>query len=404
MPLSQKLITSKPSEKFKTPNNFFMNKFFLSALITVSFLVVSCSQAGDPVARKKAELQKLKDNQADLTQKIQKAEDELAKVDTSFSKKEKTKLVAVQAATPGNFTHFIDLQGKIDALNIAYVTPRNGVGGQVKAIYVKTGDQVKKGQLLLKLDDALLLQQLAQAKQQLAFAQNLYERKNLWADKIGTEVELITAKNQVDMAQRQVDLVNQQIDQTKVYADISGVADQVNIRLGEFFNGNNQIRIVNTNNLKAVAQVPENYLSRVTVGSTVKVVIPELNNKTILTKVSVTGKLIDPNNRGFYIEAKVPYEKDFYPNQIALVRIQDYEAKNAITIPINTLQNDEKGKYVMTAEKDGDRLIARKKPIVIGQTYGDKVEVKSGIQVGDSIVTDGFQGLYDGQPLTTQAL
>ena len=382
-----------------------MNKIFLSALITVSLLVVSCSQTGDPIAQKKAALQKLKDNQSDLTKKIEQAEDELSKLDTSFAKKEKTKLVAVQAATPGNFTHFIDLQGKIDALNIAYVTPRNGVGGQVKAIYVKTGDQVKKGQLLLKLDDALLLQQLAQARQQLSYAQNLYERrKNLWADKIGTEVELITAKNQVDMAQRQVDLVNQQIDQTKVFADISGVADQVNIRLGEFFNGNNQIRIVNTNNLKAVAQVPENYLSRVTVGSTVKVVIPELNNKTILTKVSVTGKLIDPNNRGFYIEAKVPYEKDFYPNQIALVRIQDYEAKNAITIPINTLQNDEKGKYVMTAEKDGSRLIARKKPIVIGQTYGDKVEVKSGIQAGDSIVTDGFQGLYDGQPLTTQAL
>jgi RND family efflux transporter MFP subunit len=382
-----------------------MNRIFLSALITVSLLVASCSQSGDPIARKKAELQKLKDQQSDLSKKILAAENELSKLDTSFGKKEKTKLVAVQAAAPGNFTHFIDLQGKIDALNIAYVTPRNGVGGQVKAIYVKTGDHVKKGQLLLKLDDALLLQQLAQAKQQLSYAQNLYERrKNLWADKIGTEVELITAKNQVDMAQHQVDLVNQQIDQTKVLADINGVADQVNIRLGEFFNGNNQIRIVNTDNLKAVAQVPENYLGNVTVGSAVKVVIPELNNKTILTKVSVTGKLIDPNNRGFYIEAKVPYEKDFYPNQVALVRIEDYSVKNAITIPINTLQNDEKGKYVMIAAKNGDHLIARKKPIVIGKTYGDKVEVRSGLEPGDSVVTDGFQGLYDGQPLTTESL
>ncbi|HVU83611.1 MAG TPA: biotin/lipoyl-binding protein, partial [Puia sp.] len=223
-----------------------MNKIFLSVLATASLLVVSCSQTGDPIAKKKAELQKLKDSQLDISNQIRKVEEELSKLDTSFAKKEKTKLVAIQVAAPGNFTHFIDLQGKVDALNIAYVTPRNGVGGQVKAIYVKTGDQVKKGQLLLKLDDALLLQQLAQAKQQLSFAQNLYERrKNLWADKIGTEVELITAKNQVDMAQRQVDLVDQQIDQTKVYADISGVADQVNIRLGEFFNGNNQIRIVN---------------------------------------------------------------------------------------------------------------------------------------------------------------
>ena len=139
-------------------------------------------------------------------------------------------------------------------------------------------------------------------------------------------------------------------------------------------------------------------------GSNVKVVIPELNNKTIWTKVSVTGKLIDPNNRGFYIEAKIPYEKDFYPNQIALVRIQDYSVQNALTIPVNTLQNDEKGKYVMIAEKEGDRLVARKKQVSIGQMYEDKMEIKSGIQAGDRIVTDGYQGLYDGQPITTQSL
>jgi RND family efflux transporter MFP subunit len=383
-----------------------MNKIFLSAVLTGTLLIASCGQAVDPVAQKKAELQKLKDAQSDLSKKIQTAEDELAKLDTSSSaKKEKAKLVAVQAVAPISFTHYIDLQGKIDALNIAYVTPRNGTGGQVKAIYVKKGDRVNKGQLLLKLDDALLQQQLLQAKQQLSFAQNLYERrKNLWADKIGTEVELVTAKNQVDQAQRQVDIVNQQIDLTRVYADISGIADDVNIRLGEFFNGNNQIKIVNTSDLKAVAQVPENYLSKVNVGSNVKVIIPELNNKVIQTKVSVAGNLIDPTTRSYYIEAKLPYERGFYPNQLALVRIQDYMAKDALTIPVNTLQNDDKGKYVMVAEKSGNRLVARKKPVTVGQVYEDKIEIKSGISKGDSIVTDGFQGLYDGQPITTQVL
>ena len=213
---------------------------------------------------------------------------------SSSAKKEKTKLVAFQPVAPAPFTHYIELQGKIDALNIAFVTPRNGTGGQVKEIYVKKGDVVKKGQLLLKLDDALLKQQLATAKQQLGFAEDLYNRrKNLWAQQIGSEVELVTAKNQVDQAQRQVDFVNKQIELTNVYADISGVADDVNIRLGEFFTGNNQIRIVNTTELKAVAQVPENYLGQVKVGSNVKVVIPELNNKTIDTKISVTGKTID---------------------------------------------------------------------------------------------------------------
>jgi membrane fusion protein, multidrug efflux system len=382
-----------------------MNRNYFSALLTGTLLIISCGQAVDPVAKQKAELQKLKDQQAGLVAKIQKAEEALSKVDSSFAKKEKTKLVAFQAVTPGGFTHFIELQGKIDALNIAFVTPRNGTGGQVTAIYVKKGDMVKKGQLLLKLDDALLRQQMGTYKQQLGFAEDLYNRrKNLWSQQIGSEVELVTAKNQVDQAQKQVDFVNKQIELTNVYADISGVADDVNIRLGEFFSGNNQIRIVNTRDLKAVAQVPENYLGQVKVGSNVKVVIPELNNKTIDTRISVTGKTIDVSNRGFYIEAKLPFESDFYPNQVALIKIQDYTVPNALTIPVNSLQNDEKGKYVMVAVKDGSRLVARKKPITIGKMYGDRIEVLSGIKPGDNIITEGYQGLYDEQPITTQAL
>lgn len=381
-----------------------MNKVLFSTLLTGTFLFMSCSQGGDPVAKQKAELQKMKDQQAALVAKIQKAEEALAKVDSSFAPKEKTKLIAFQPVVPENFTHFIELQGKIDALNIAFVTPRNGTGGQVKEIYVKKGEMVRKGQLLLKLDDALLKQQLGTARQQLGFAEDLYNRrKNLWAQQIGSEVELVTSKNQVDQAQKQVDFVNKQIELTNVYADISGVADDVNIRLGEFFSGNNQIRIVNTTELKAVAQVPENYLGQVKVGSNVKVVIPELKNKTIDTKISVTGKIIDPSNRGFYVESKLPFEKDLYPNQVALIKIQDYTASNAITIPVNSLQTDDKGKYVMVVVKTGDRLVARKKPIKIGMMYGDKVEVLSGIQAGDNIITEGYQGIYDEQPITTQA-
>jgi membrane fusion protein, multidrug efflux system len=386
------------------PNNSIMNKILLPALLTGTLFILSCGQGGDPVAKQKAELQKLKDQQVDLNAKIQKAEEALGKVDSSSAKKEKTKLVAFQPLAPAAFTHFIELQGKIDALNIALVTPRNGTGGQVKEIYVKKGDMVKKGQLLLKLDDVVLQQQLSTAKQQMAFAKNLYDRrKNLWAQQIGSEVELVTAKNQVDQAQMSIDLINRQIDQTRVYADISGVADVVNIRLGELFTGNNQLQIVNTTELKAVAQVPENYLGQVKVGSNVKIVIPELNNKTIDTKISVTGKTIDPSTRSFYIETKLPNDKQFYPNQIALIKIQDYTTSRALTIPVNSLQNDDKGKYVMIAVNDGNRLIARKKSINIGMMYGDKVEVLSGLQAGDNIITEGYQGLYDEQPITTSA-
>ena len=224
----------------------------------------------------------------------------------------------------------------------------------------------------------------------------------MWKQNIGTEVDVINAKNNVNQQQRQIDITKEQIKLTSVYADIDGVANTVNIRIGEIFSGINQITIVNTQNLKAVAQVPEYYLSKVKVGTDVKVTLPELNNKTLNVKVTVAGKLIDANTRSFYIEAKIPYDKDFHPNQIALVKILDYNVASALTVPVSTVQNDLTGKYVLVAEKDKDRLVARKKTVQIGQLYNDKIEIKSGLQAGDVIITEGVQGLYDGQPITTQ--
>lgn len=354
------------------------------------------------IAEKKAQLDKMKEDQKVLSDKIVALEEEIITLDPS-QKKENAKLVAIAPLETGSFTHYIDLQGRIDATNIAYVAPR-GQGGLVKAIYVKQGDYVKKGQLLLKLDDAMAQKQIDQLNSQLAYAKDILKRQqNLWDQHIGTEVQLLSAKNNVESIDKQIATAKEQSSFSNVYAELSGVAETVNVKVGEFFQGGPQMRIVNTNDLKIVAQVPENYLDRVGVGSKVLVNFPDLGNKIITTKVSVAGKLIDPNSRSFYIEAKMPADKSLRPNQIALVKIQDYTAKDVITIPVNTMQNDDKGKFVMVAVKESDKWIARKKPVEIGQLYGDKVEVKSGLKAGEQIITDGFQGLYEGQPLTTNA-
>ena len=357
----------------------------------------SPKQDDNSLAGKKQKLERLKQEQTRL-------EDEIAKMDTSTVKKEKTRLVALDSVRPRDFTHYIDLQGRIDAENIAYVTPR-GAGGQVKGLFVKKGNEVKKGQLLIKLDDALIKRQIEQLQPQLDNAKTLYQRqKNLWDQQIGTEVQLLNYKTQLESMEKQMAYLNEQLSFTNVYAEMGGIAEDVTIRAGEFFSGNPQaggfIRLVNTSSLKAIAQVPESYLGRVKVGSNVEVVFPELNNKTINTKISTSGKLIDANTRSFWVEAKIPEDKDFHPNQIALVKIQDYSTPSALTVPVNTLQTDEKGKYVLVAVREGDRLVARKKAVQIGQLYNDKVEVKAGLTPGDAVITEGFQGLYDGQAIT----
>jgi multidrug efflux pump subunit AcrA (membrane-fusion protein) len=133
----------------------------------------------------------------------------------------------------------------------------------------------------------------------------------------------------------------------------------------------------------------------------VRIELPNANNRVIDTKVKVAGKIIDPRTRAFYIEAPIPADPDFRPNQVAIVKIQDYATDNAITIPLSALQNDESGKFIMVAVKEGAKLVARKRKVVVGELYGDRLEIKSGLQSGDVLVREGFQNLYEGQLLTT---
>lgn len=386
--------------------------------ILPAVLLFACGEEKkDVLSKKKAELKDLQTQQATLSDKIAKLQDEIAKIDTAAAANANAKLVVLSSVNTENFKHYIDLQGMVDAENISYVSPKLGPG-LVKAVYVKQGDQVSKGQLLLKLDDAVQRQQVVQAKSQLAAinaqlatARDVYNRRNnLWKQGIGTEVELLNASTQVKTLEAQLNTVNQGIrlaqetaNGANVYADVSGVADAVNIRVGETFTGmagaTPQIRIVNTSTLKVTAQVPENYTGKVKLGDSILITIPDLN-KTIGAKISLTGKIIDPSTRSFEIEAKLP-ANIAKPNQLAQIKIRDY-ATNTLTIPLNTLQNDIKGKYVMVAVKEKDKLVARKRVVTTGQLYGETLELLSGLQQGDQLITEGFQGLYDGQVITTK--
>ena len=99
--------------------------------------------------------------------------------------------------------------------------------------------------------------------------------------------------------------------------------------------------------------------------------------------------------------AKLPPDPVLKPNQLATVKILDYQTKNAVTISVNYIQIDEKGKYVFVAEKNGDKMIARKRPVVVGESYEGVIEIKSGLQSGDLIISEGYQTVYDGQAVST---
>jgi len=290
-----------------------------------------------------------------------------------------------------------------------------GQPGQIKAIYVKQGDRVRKGQLVAKLDDAIAkqnldaaTQQVGSVKAQLTLAQSIYDRqKNLWDQHIGTEVQLLQDKTNVEALQAQLKTLQANMsatqaayNQTIVYSDVNGTVDEVTAHVGEMFSTVGYIKVVDNGNLKITVTIPENYAGKVEKGSKVDVNIPDLNQSFTGT-VSFLSETIGANNRGFVAEIIAPKGLNLKPNQIAKVKILDYAVPSTVVINVNTLQTDLDGKFVLVAAKEDDKLIAKKRTVQIGQSYGDEVEIKSGLQPGDQLITAGYQATFDGQPITT---
>jgi membrane fusion protein (multidrug efflux system) len=401
-----------------------MKKIINTGLIILFMAIASsCGNIGKKekngvLGDKKVELQKLKTEKEKLDEKIIALEKDISKIDTGAAIEQKAKLVSLTPITKENFKHYLDLQGKVDAQNISYITP-SGQPGQIKAIYVKQGDAVRKGQLVLKLDNSVALQnviairqQMSSVKAQLDLAKSVYSRqKNLWDQHIGTEVQLLQAKTNVESLEGQlrsiqanVNMAQQQANLSNVYSDVNGTVDEVTAHIGETFNGNplqgGYIKIVNKSDLKITVTVPENYADKVTKGTSVIVQIPDVN-KTFNTTISFISQAIGTTNRGFTAETKVPAGFNLRPNQIALVKILDYSVPSTVAINVNTLQTDEQGKFVLVAAKEGDKLVARKHKVITGELSGDEIEIKQGLQDGDQLITEGYQSLYDGQLITT---
>jgi membrane fusion protein, multidrug efflux system len=401
-----------------------MKKISVLTVAVAALIIAGCNSSArdkkSDTADMKVKLEKLKKEKNELDADIRKLEDQIAKADPKAAQQVQ-KLVSVDTLRIQDFTHFIELQGKIDAEGMAYVAP-TGQGGQVKAVYVKAGQKVSKGQLILKLDDAMARQSVIAAQQQtgvlkarLAQAQTTYERhQNLWEQNIGTEMNVINAKadvtalqSQLNAAQAQVGMAQEQANMSNVYAGISGMIDEMNVKVGEFFSPSGAampgrgIRIVNNNNLKIVTNVPENYVTRIKKGDKVEIVIADSDKPPYQSVISMVGGSIDPTTRSFTAEAKLPSDPLLKPNQTATMKILDYSAKGAIAVPINVVQSDEKGKYVYVMVKEGEKNVVRKKVVLVGEAYNGLIEIKSGLTGGELIITEGYQSVYEGQVVTT---
>lgn len=372
------------------------------SLSLLSLLLLSCgknddSQNIDTLISNK-NVKALQDKKSALQAEIAKIEDALATLDV----KTEEALVTVATLKDTIFSHYLEIQGSVDTKENILVQPEfNGI---LTSLTVKAGDRVSKGQILGRVDDAGLSQQLASLENQYELAKTTFERqKNLWDKKIGSEIQFLQAQTQMISAQKGVAQMKSQLAKTIIRAPFNGVIDDVFVEKGQVVSANPQglMRIVNLSNMFVSTTIPESYIGKLKVGDQVDVFLTSLN-KTYKGKVRQVGSFINPNNRSFGIEVSVPNPDNLLrPNQVAKLKIIDYVNKDAIVVPTNVVQEDGNGKnYIYTVENtNGKTGIAKKTLVTAGKSSNNVTEILSGLSPNDIIVTEGVNNISEGMKL-----
>ena len=362
----------------------------MALIFIVSTMMIACGEKGSTLDQKKAELEKVRKEIAELQLKEKTLVAEIGVNATN------DKLVEIQNVSVQSFSHDLKVEGTIDADQSTIATAK--MPGTVMNINTEVGSKVSKGQILASLDNSSALKGKLELEQQVAFATTVFEKqRRLWEKGVGTEIQYLSAKNQKEALEKSLNTLNNNIDMYNIKSPINGTVEAVDVKIGQVTAPGMPIfKVVNMSTIKVVANISEAYADKVTVGDVVTVELPDLN-QTIKAKVSFASNFIDPLNRTFKVEVKLNGIKDVKPNMVAKLSIVDYVNPKAIVVPSNAIQRTESEMFIMVAKQDKNKMIAEKRTIVIGKTNQDLTEVISGISENETIIVNGFQELTTGQ-------
>jgi RND family efflux transporter MFP subunit len=358
-----------------------------------SLIFLSSCGGGNPES-----LDELKSKQAELKTQLSEITEKISLLEGDSAKK--TTLIEVKSIQPTVFKTYISVQGKVDAEESVSISSE--MPGTITKINVSVGDVVTKGQVLAETDARAILQSLSDLQTNAELVNQIYEKqKSLWEQKIGTEVQFLQAKTQKESMDKKIATLQEQVRMTKIISPINGTIDAVDIKLGQMTApGMPAIRVINFNNLKLKADLAESYISKVHKGDEVLIMFPN-EKDTLFSKVNYAARAISALNRTFNVEISLDSKNEYYPNQIAIIHINDYQSsKPVIVLPVNYVQKDLKGaQYVLVAENNK----AVKRFVKLGREFNGQAEVLEGLSPEDLVITSGYNDINEGDAIKLNA-
>ncbi len=379
-------------------------------IISIALLLAACQNGpegsvesvitGGNIEDIKTRKQEISAQQKELNNQIRLLDSAL----NALEENSRSLLVTTVQVNEEPFKHYLDLQGDVKTKQNVLIYPE--MAGTLLKTFVSEGQNVRKGQLLARIDDGGIASGLGQLKTQAELAKTTYERqKRLWDQNIGSEIQYLQAKTNYEATENAVKQAESQLAKSEIRAPFSGIVDDVIQEEGTVVSPGTGIavfRIVNLSDMYIEVNVPESYIQGVTPGKEVRVYFPVLGD-SVVTKVRQTGNFINPTNRSFRIEIPVP-NKDgsIKPNLTARVSINDYSNDNAILIPQSVISENSAGQqYIYVADEMNDENEAKAKRLIIktGKTDGDRVEILDGLSTGDQVIDEGARSVREGQPV-----
>lgn len=354
----------------------------------------------------KGDLKELRSKRSEVITQADVLSKELKKIDDAISvldENHKETLITTFEAKDTIFKHYLELQAAVQTKENLVVNAE--FGGILTQIYVKEGQRVSKGQSLGKIDDGGLTQQLAQLEIQAVLAKTTYDRqKNLWDQKIGSEIQFLQAKSTYEAQNKAVLQLKKQMGKTIIKAPFSGIIDEIITERGSVVSpGSPILRVISLGNMYLEAEVPEKYIGSIKRGTEVIVDFPMLNEK-INTTISLVNNNINPGNRSFKVQIQVPNKSGLIkPNLSSKININDYSNSKVITVPLSIISENADGEqYIYIAEQTGkdNYAIAKKVIVKTGKSQGDLIEILQGLSDGDSVIKEGARSVKDGQKVS----
>ena len=283
------------------------------------------------------------------------------------------------------------------------------IAGLVQTVPIKSGQDVKQGELLIKLNDATDVAQLnsLRAMADLAKVINERDKQQLAIQAISTNV-FDTSKADAKSKQAQVEAQIALVAKKNLKAPFSGRVGIVSINPGQYVNSGDKLLTLQTlDPIFVDFTLPQSNAEQIQVGQDVVVATDAFKNASFVGKITAVSPKVDTNTRNIQIEAQIANpDKKVLPGMFANVNIKLGDQVKLLTLPQTAVTYNPYGSTVFIAKDTGKKdkqgkptLEAQQVFVTTGGTRGDQVAILKGINEGDTVVTSGQLKLKNGTPL-----